>query len=96
MTREEFDIFKSTHELPAIQVSPSESDDESEWLCTLSGDPEIVRFMVEDMSSTGGSCWEMGDDGDGFAYCLANDNGLGFYEITNEIEFDGFQWEEGA
>jgi hypothetical protein len=94
MTREEYEALKGAGELPQVQVSPSEGDDDSAWLCTLSGDPELVSLMVEDMQSTGGSYWERGDAG--FAYCLASDNGRGFCAITNEIKEDGFRWEEGS
>ena len=82
--------------LPAVIVSPSDSDpsDPTLWLLTISGTSEQVEHMVETMQTTGGSRWE--SSGDGFAYCLASDHGRGFYAITNEIHHDGFRWKEGC
>ena len=94
MNRDEYQRLKSRGHLPVVQVSPSETDNDNEWLCTIAGPHDVVDLMVEDMQSTGGSTWEMGSDD--FADCLTDGAGGGFQAITDEIDEDGFRWEEGA
>ena len=90
MTRAEYEALRGAGDLPPIEVGTTEC--ENTWICTITNGSGVARFMAEDMQSTGGGMWEVSSDD--FAYCLAHDNGEGFYSITNEIKEDGFEWEE--
>ena len=73
---------------PIVNIDHADHD----WVLSIRGDPDVVEEMVEEMQSTQGSRWEL-DKLDGYAYCIIHD-GCPFEDITQEIEVDGFDWEE--
>ena len=72
-----------------IIVSPTHAGG---WMCHYYGaDAQVVADHAQ---TTAGSSWECGA-GEHFAYCLCPE-GTPFYAITNELQSDGLQWEEGC